>query len=111
MSLRSKIARVGAVCAGSVVVSAATVGAVLRGGREGIADSRIAAIALTRVSDLAHPENASGPVAIAGTIGYYAGGFPGALVAGFCTSLGCALLSRLVPDHASKIPPNDGVAR
>lgn len=82
---------------GPVVAVGSLASAVVRGGREGIADSRIAAIARLRVEALADPQNASGPVAVAGTIGWYTFGLPGALVAGFCTSLGCALASRLVP--------------
>ncbi len=92
--VRIGIARVGAICA----VPIAVMGAVARRGREGIADSSVGRVAYLRVSALTHPENASGPVAVAGTMGYYVAGFPGAFVAGFCTSVGCALLSRLVPE-------------
>ncbi len=107
VSFREKIARAGAMA----VMPFALAGAIIRNGREGVADSRIATIAMNRVADLVHPENASGPVAVAGSIGYYVAGFPGALAAGLCTSLGCAIMSRMVPEHKyPKKPKSEGTA-
>ncbi len=94
-TVRVKLAQVAALA----MVPVTVVSAVVSRGREGIADSSIGRVAYLRVSALTHPENASGPVAVAGTMGYYVAGFPGAFVAGFCTSVGCALLSRLVPER------------